>query len=83
MSVVSNVQRRGLEDSRLSATLALHEAALESMTHGVCAFDAAGCIVLLNSRFVEMCNLSPDIVRVGISFDDMLAHSIKTAQLFG
>ena len=70
MSVVSSVQRDGLEASQLSATLALHEAALESMTHGVCAIDAAGRIVLLNRRFVEMCNLSPDAVRVGISFTD-------------
>jgi diguanylate cyclase (GGDEF)-like protein len=75
MSVVLSVQRDGLEASRLVATLALHEAALESMTHGVCAIDAAGRIVLLNRRFIEMCNLSSDVVRVGILFTDMLAHS--------
>jgi len=77
MSVLSGVQRDDLEASRLSATLALHEAALERMTHGVCAFDAAGRIVLLNHRFVEMCNLSPDVVHVGVQFADMLAHSVS------
>jgi diguanylate cyclase (GGDEF)-like protein len=76
MSVVSSVQHDGLEASQLVATLALHEAALESLAHGVCAFDAAGRIVLLNRRFVEMCNLSPEAVRVGVPFTEMLAHSI-------
>jgi diguanylate cyclase (GGDEF)-like protein/PAS domain S-box-containing protein len=57
------------------ALLALHQAALDAMGHGVCVFDADWRIALFNRRYVEILDLSPDVVRPGLSFRELLAHS--------
>jgi diguanylate cyclase (GGDEF)-like protein/PAS domain S-box-containing protein len=61
----------------LSALLALHEAALDAMAHGLCVFDADWRIALFNRRYLEIFNLSADVIRPGLSYRDMLAHSCE------
>jgi diguanylate cyclase (GGDEF)-like protein/PAS domain S-box-containing protein len=73
MKVSSN--QAGCEPGQLKDLLALHEAALESMAHGVCVLDADEHIALINRRFTEMYNLLPEVVRVGVSFSDALRHA--------
>jgi diguanylate cyclase (GGDEF)-like protein/PAS domain S-box-containing protein len=75
MSGVHSVQAGCAEAGQLEAMLALHEAAFESMAHGVCVIDARERIGLINRRFLEMYNLSPAVVRVGITFADALRHA--------
>jgi diguanylate cyclase (GGDEF)-like protein len=81
MSGVHKVQAGCAEAGQLEAMLALHEAALESMAHGVCVIDAAERIGLINRRFIDMCNLSPETVRVGTSFGEMLRHSVERGNI--
>jgi diguanylate cyclase (GGDEF)-like protein len=60
---------------QLKDLLALHEAALASMSHGLCMVDAEQRIVLFNKRFLEMYDLSPEVAHVGMPIADLIAHS--------
>jgi len=66
---------------RQSARLALHRAALDAMAHGLCVFDAEGRIALFNRRYLEIFNLSPEVIRPGLSYREMLAHSCERGNL--
>ena len=57
------------------ALVALSQLALDRMEQGVCVYDADNRIVLLNRRYVELFDMSPEIVRLGTSYRDVLAHS--------
>ncbi len=57
------------------ALLALSQLALDRMEQGVCVYDAENRIVLLNQRYLDMFNMSADIVRPGTSYREVLAHS--------
>jgi diguanylate cyclase (GGDEF)-like protein len=57
------------------ALLALSQLALDRMEQGVCVYDADNRIVLFNRRYVELFNMSTDVVREGTSYRDVLAHS--------
>jgi diguanylate cyclase (GGDEF)-like protein/PAS domain S-box-containing protein len=63
------------QTGQLKELLALHEAALASMSHGLCMVDADQRVVLYNSRFLEMYNLSPEVARIGMPMADLIAHS--------
>ncbi|MGB9368038.1 MAG: PAS-domain containing protein [Xanthobacteraceae bacterium] len=63
------------QPGQLKELLALHEAALASMSHGLCMVDAEQRIVLYNKRFLEMYDLSPDVAHVGMPIADLIAHS--------
>src|SRR5205807_7071882 len=63
------------------ALLALHRAALDAMEHGLCVFDAEWRIALFNRRYLEIFNLSPDVIRPGLSYRDVLAHSCARGNL--
>ncbi|HEV3184272.1 MAG TPA: PAS-domain containing protein, partial [Xanthobacteraceae bacterium] len=65
----------------LSALRALHEAALDAMAHGLCVFDAEWRIALFNRRYLEIFNLSADVIRPGLPYRDMLAHSCERGNL--
>jgi diguanylate cyclase (GGDEF)-like protein/PAS domain S-box-containing protein len=57
--------------------LALHRAALDAMAHGLCVFDAEWRIALFNRRYLEIFDLSPEVIRPGLSYREMLAHSCE------
>ncbi|OKO79881.1 diguanylate cyclase [Bradyrhizobium sp. NAS80.1] len=57
------------------ALLALSQLALDHMEQGVCVYDADNRIVLVNQRYLTMFNMSAEIVRLGTSYRDVLAHS--------
>src|SRR4051812_44338657 len=81
MSVPSCVQAACAEGLQPKAMLALQAAALEGMPHGVCIVDAEQRVVLFNRRYLTMFGLSPDVVRVGTSFIDLLRHSAERGNL--
>src|SRR5215469_15668520 len=64
-----------------SALLALHRAALDAMAHGLCVFDAEWRVALFNRRYLEIFGLSPEVIRPGLSYRDMLAHSCERGNL--
>ncbi len=58
-------------------------AAVDNMSQGLCMFDAQTRIVLVNSRYIEMYALSPDIVRPGLPLRDLIQHRKDTGLFSG
>ncbi|MEA2873281.1 MAG: hypothetical protein QOH67_3257, partial [Hyphomicrobiales bacterium] len=63
------------ETEQLKELLALHEAALATMSHGLCMVDAEQRLVLFNRRYLDMFDLLPDIARPGMPIAELIAHS--------
>jgi diguanylate cyclase (GGDEF)-like protein/PAS domain S-box-containing protein len=63
------------EADQLKQLLALHEAALASMSHGLCMVDAEQRLVLFNKRFIDMYDLAPETLGPGMPIADVMAHS--------
>src|SRR5689334_18227239 len=57
------------------ALLALSRTALDSAAQGVCIYDADNRVVLFNRRFIELFNLSADVIRPGVSYRQVMEHS--------
>ena len=60
-------QRLELERQRL-------DTALNNMIQGLVVYDASARIVTFNRRYIEMFDLSPDIVKPGCHFPDVIQH---------
>ena len=69
-------QLEALEKQRL-------DIALNNMTQGSLLFDASERIVVCNQRYIEMYGLSPDVVKPGCSFRDLIAHRKETGSFNG
>ncbi|QPF91633.1 PAS-domain containing protein [Bradyrhizobium commune] len=63
------------------ALLALSQLALDGMEQGVCVYDADNRIVLVNARYLTLFNMSADVVRVGVTYRDVLAHSVALGNI--
>ncbi len=50
------------------------DAALNNMSQGLCMFNADEEVVVFNRRFLEMYRLSPQVVRPGCKFLDLIEH---------
>ena len=48
--------------------------AVNNMTQGLILFDASERIVITNQRYVDMYGLSPDVVKEGCLFRDLILH---------
>jgi diguanylate cyclase (GGDEF)-like protein len=55
--------------------------AVHNMSQGLLLFDAAGRIVVCNDSYIELYGLSPEIVKPGCSFRDLIAHRKATGSL--
>src|SRR5947209_2262979 len=77
MNALNAVQADRADAGRLEELLALHEAALSSMSHGLSMMDAGQRLVLFNNRFLEMYELSPDVARIGMPMADLIRHSAE------
>jgi diguanylate cyclase (GGDEF)-like protein/PAS domain S-box-containing protein len=60
-------QRLALEKLRL-------DTAVNNMSQGLLLFDASERIVVCNQRYIEMYGLSPDVVKPGCTFRDLIRH---------
>jgi diguanylate cyclase (GGDEF)-like protein len=59
------------------------EAALSNMTLGLILHDSSGRMIVCNQRYLEMYGLSPEVVRPGCSFHDLIAHRAETGSFKG
>jgi diguanylate cyclase (GGDEF)-like protein/PAS domain S-box-containing protein len=59
------------------------DAAIDNMTQGLLMFDASERIVVCNRRYIEMYGLSPEVVKPGCSFHDLIAHRKETGSFKG
>jgi PAS domain-containing protein len=57
------------------------DAALNNMSQGLIMFDAEQRIVVCNDRYLEMYNLSRDIVKPGCTLRALLQHRVERNQL--
>jgi diguanylate cyclase (GGDEF)-like protein len=72
-----NSERRlALEKERL-------DTAVNNMTQGLLLYDADARIVLCNQRYLEIYNLSADVVKPGCHFRDLIAHRKETGSFLG
>jgi methyl-accepting chemotaxis protein len=58
-------------------------AAFNNMYTGLCMFNAATRIIVVNKRYIEMYKLSPDVVRPGCTLIELLHHRKDTGLLSG
>jgi PAS domain-containing protein len=59
-------------DQDAATTMEKLDAALNSMSHGLCMFGPDNRLLPWNDRYVKMYRLAPDRLRVGCTLDDML-----------
>jgi diguanylate cyclase (GGDEF)-like protein len=59
------------------------DTAVDNMTQGLTLFDQSKRLVVRNQRYIEMYGLSPDVVKPGCSFRDLIAHRIEVGSLQG
>jgi methyl-accepting chemotaxis protein len=60
-----------------------YAAALQNMNQGLCMFDADAVIVLCNRPYLDMYNLSPDVVKPGCSLRRLIQHRQETGLFTG
>jgi len=69
-------QRLELEKHRL-------DTALNNMTQGLVLYDASARIVTTNQRYLDMYNLSTEVVKPGCHFFDLIQHRKNTGSFDG
>jgi methyl-accepting chemotaxis protein len=57
--------------------------AIDNMPQGLCLFDAAGQIVVRNQTYLSMYDLSPTVVRRGLSLRALITHRKETGHFKG
>jgi signal transduction histidine kinase len=67
------------ERERLNERLAVQnmqlEAVMQNMVQGVAMYGADQRLVICNRRYLDMYNLSPEVVKPGVSLRDVMIHS--------
>ena len=59
------------------------DTAVNNMTQGLTLFDESGRLDVCNQRYIEMYGLSPDIVKPGCHFRDLMAHRLEIGSIEG
>jgi diguanylate cyclase (GGDEF)-like protein/PAS domain S-box-containing protein len=59
------------------------DTAINNMTQGLLLFDVSERIVVCNRRYLEMYGLSPDIVKPGCTFLELIAHRKESGSFAG
>jgi diguanylate cyclase (GGDEF)-like protein len=59
------------------------DTAINNMTQGLLLYDSDARIVLCNQRYLEMYNLSRDVVKPGFHFRDLIAYRKETGSFLG
>ncbi|MDP3693330.1 EAL domain-containing protein [Bradyrhizobium sp.] len=73
---LASQQRLRLEKQRL-------DTAVNNMTQGLLLFDSSQRLVICNQRYIDMYGLSPDVVKPGCSFREVIAHRKATGSFVG
>jgi diguanylate cyclase (GGDEF)-like protein len=64
------------QEAELHATNLRLDAALKNMSQGLCLYDSEDQLQVVNRRFCEIFDISPELVQPGMTFDDILALSV-------
>ena len=68
---------------RLSIEKQRLDTAVNNMMQGLLLFDAAQRLIVCNRRYIAMYGLSPDVVKPGCSFRDVIRHRQETGSFTG
>jgi diguanylate cyclase (GGDEF)-like protein/PAS domain S-box-containing protein len=72
--------RRSAEDKLFEQKIQI-DTAMNNMSQGVLMFDEQAHLILCNRRYIEMYNLSPDVVKPGCTLRELIEHR-KTVGVF-
>ncbi len=72
-----------LANERDASIAAQFDTALNNMPHGLCMFDANGCLAVMNYRFHYMMGLKTDLIGSGASAAEVVAACLKAGTLTG
>src|SRR6185437_17028973 len=73
--IIRQITRQSREaQRRLEAERGRLDTALNNMIQGLVTFDASARVVTFNRRYIDMYNLSTEIVKPGCHFYDLLQH---------
>ena len=59
------------------------DAAINNMSSGLLMFDASERLVVLNRRYIELFGLSPEVVKPGCAFRDLIVHRKESGTFSG
>jgi diguanylate cyclase (GGDEF)-like protein len=78
---VTEIRRLELERTAALAKVQernmLLDATLESMSQGLCVFDANGRLIIRNQRYLDIYGLPEDIAKPGVHVHDLIQHAIE------
>src|SRR4051794_30591487 len=75
MNASTAVQADRADAGHLKELLALHEAALANMSHGLCMVDAGQRLALVNQRFIALFEVPADKLYIGMPMRELIALS--------
>jgi diguanylate cyclase (GGDEF)-like protein len=78
-----DISRLKKEEWSLRESNLLLDAALENMSQGICLYDAQNRLEIFNQRFLEIFGLSPERIKPGISYKEVLAISVGISNHVG
>ncbi|WP_246785112.1 EAL domain-containing protein [Bradyrhizobium sp. S69] len=79
----SSQRRLALEKQRLERINMHFDAALSNMTQGLCMFDGQKRLVVWNERYAQLYQLPPELLKVGMPHDAIIADRFLRSILKG
>src|ERR1700738_16679 len=81
-AAVDITDRKRSEEKLLEQKLQI-DTAIENISQGLLMFDAEGRIVLFNRRYLEMYNLSAEVVKPGCTLRELIGHRRQAGTFSG
>ena len=75
-------RRLAISEATLEQANTKIDAALNNMSQGLVMFDLSNRLVVCNQRYLEMYDLSPEIVRPGTTLREILKHRVASGHFF-
>jgi diguanylate cyclase (GGDEF)-like protein len=81
--VVQRTSELRAREADLQAQNMRFDIAVNNMTQGLLLYDSLGRLIVCNRRYLEMYGLSPDVVKPGLGFRDLIAYRKETGSFKG
>jgi len=82
--IVRQITRQNADARRqLALEKQRRDTALNNMTQGLVLYDSSARIVTFNQRYIDMYNLSTDVVKAGCHYYDLIQHRKDTGSFDG
>jgi diguanylate cyclase (GGDEF)-like protein len=81
--VVQRTSELRAREADLQAQNMRFDIAVNNMTQGLLLYDSLERLIVCNRRYLEMYGLSPDVVKPGLGFRDLIAYRKETGSFKG